>query len=416
MTVHDTSVPMLDIATAHRLARDLVTPITDTETLPLAAALGRIAGETVTARQALPARERSAMDGFALRLSDLSGTLVLPVAGTIAAGAPAPALPRGAALRIFTGALVPEGADAVVPVEDCTEEGTGEGTGEGETIRLSAPPKPRQHIRMRGSEQPLGGVLLRHGTRIAPQHIGLLAANGIASVTVLRAPRVALFSSGDELGGKGPEAIPDSNRPMLLALALSAGAEVDDLGILPDDLDAITERLRTLRDHADLILTSGAVSMGGRDHLRPALLAAGGSIEGWRVSLKPGKPVMFGKLGSTAVTGLPGNPLSAFTGFHLFVAAQLATLTDQPLTPLFAHEARAGFDWARKPGRAEVFPIRLSHGEIDGVPIVQRMGQGSSATLFPLAEADGLGFVPGETTNVGFGASLRWMPLAPRGI
>ncbi|SOC09117.1 molybdopterin molybdotransferase MoeA [Rhodobacter maris] len=406
MTVHDTSAPMLDIPAARRLACDLIKPLTVTETLALARSLGRIAAETVTSGRALPMRERSAMDGFALRLADLSNTLSLPVAGTIAAGAPAGDLPTGAALRIFTGALVPAGADCVVPVEDCTEEG--------ETIRLSARPKPGQHIRKVGSEQPLGGVLLRQGTRIAPQHIGLLAANGIARVRVLRVPRIALFSSGDELGGKGPAAIPDSNRPMLMALALAAGAEVDDLGILPDDLPAITARLTALAGRADIILTSGAVSMGGRDHLRPALEAAGGQIAGWRVALKPGKPVMFGTLGASVVTGLPGNPFSAFTGFHLFVAAQLATLTGQPLAPLFAQPARAGFDWVRKPGRAEVFPIRLSHGEIDGVPIVQRMGEGSSATLFPLAEADGLGFVPAETTKVSFGAALRFMPLGQR--
>ncbi|PYF10926.1 molybdopterin molybdotransferase [Rhodobacter viridis] len=407
MTAQDHSSPMLDIAAARALATSLVDPITETEDLPLAAALGRFCAETLHSTLALPRRARAAMDGFALRLSDLRDGQGLPIAGTIAAGAEAPDLPAGACLRIFTGALVPAGADAVLPVEDCTEEGA--------TLRLSRRPEPGENIRAPGSEQPAGGVLLRAHARIAPQHVGLLAANGITRLRVLRRPRVGVFSTGDELDAQSPDSLPDSNRPMLLALAAAAGAEVTDLGLLPDDLPAVTARLADLRGQ-DLILTSGAVSMGGRDHLRPALIAAGGRIDGWRVAIKPGKPILFGELGPAAITGLPGNPFSAFTGFHLFAAAQLATLTGQIPPLLFPLEARAGFDWSRKPGRGEVFPVRLAHGEIDGMPVLQRLGAGVSATLFPLAEAEGLAFVPAETSRVGFGARLRWMPFVHRGV
>jgi molybdopterin molybdotransferase len=407
MTAHDHLAPMLDIAAARALATSLLDPIVETEELLLPATLGRFCAQTVVARLALPRRARSAMDGFALRLSDLAEGQALPIAGTIAAGAEAPALPPGACLRIFTGALVPAGADAVLPVEDCVETGA--------MVHLSRRPEPGENIRAPGSEQPEGGVLLCAHARVAPHHIGLLAANGITRLRVLRRPRVGVFSSGDELDAQSPDHLPDSNRPMLLALAAAAGAEVTDLGLLPDELPAITARLAALNGQ-DLILTSGAVSMGGRDHLRSALVAAGGRIEGWRVAIKPGKPILFGQLGSAAFTGLPGNPFSAFTGFHLFAAAQLATLTSQTPPELFAREARAGFDWSRKPGRAEVFPVRLSPDEIDGGPVLQRLGVGTSATLFPLAEADGLAFVPAETRQIGRGARLNWMPFGQGGL
>ena len=396
---------MLDLDTARRLACGLVAPIGAGESLDLAQATGRTAATSLRAEIALPRSARSAMDGFALCTADLASGLTLPVAGTVAAGMPAPDLPRGTALRIFTGAQIPAGADAVVPVEEVTETGA--------SVQLASLPEAGAHIRSIGSEQPEGGLLLRRGTRVRAHHIGLLAANGVTQIEVVRRPRLAILSTGDELhppgeaGGSG-DRLPDVNRPMLIALAQGAGAEVDDHGILPDDPAATVEKLAALQGRYDLIVTSGAVSMGGRDHLRPALLAAGGEIDGWRVALKPGKPVLFGRLGPTAVTGLPGNPFSALVGFTLFVSAQIARLKGAVPAPLFHCAGRAGFDWSRKPGRAEIFPIRLGNREIDGLPVVHRLGEGSSATLFPLAEADGLGFVSAETARVGVGTPIGW--------
>lgn len=396
---------MLDLDTARRLACGLVAPIGAGESLDLAQATGRTAATSLRAEIALPRSARSAMDGFALCTADLASGLTLPVAGTVAAGMPAPDLPRGAALRIFTGAQIPAGADAVVPIEEITETGA--------SVQLASPPEAGAHIRAIGSEQPEGGLLLRRGTRVRAHHIGLLAANGVTQIEVVRRPRLAILSTGDELhppgGANGSgDRLPDVNRPMLIALAQGAGAEVDDHGILPDDPEATAEKLAALQGRYDLIVTSGAVSMGGRDHLRPALLAAGGEIDGWRVALKPGKPVMLGRLGPTAVTGLPGNPFSALVGFTLFVSAQIARLKGAVPAPLFHCAGRAGFDWHRKPGRAEIFPIRLGNREIDGLPVVHRLGEGSSATLFPLAEADGLGFVSAETARVGVGTPIGW--------
>ncbi|MEA5160253.1 gephyrin-like molybdotransferase Glp [Cereibacter johrii] len=405
MSAETTPPPMLDIEAASRLARALVSPIAEAETVPLAQAPGRVAARRIAAPRALPAADRSAMDGFALRAAD-PGEGTLPVAGTVAAGDPRRTLPEGASLRIFTGALLPEGADAVVPVEDCLEEGG--------RLRLRHPVKAGDHVRRAGSEQPEGGTLLRAGARVRPQHVGLLAANGIDRLAVVRRPRLGILSTGDELGrdGQGPEGIPDSNRPMLIALAQAAGAEVEDLGILPDDRDATVARLRALCGRHDLLVTSGAVSMGGRDHLRPALEAAGGTVEGWRVALKPGKPVLFGRLGPTAVTALPGHPLAAFVTFHLFVAAQIAQMLHAPWTPLFTEPARAGFDGSRKPGRAEVVPVRMGHGQLQGVPILRRLSEGGSGSLYPLAEADGLALIPSDIDRIRSGDRLLWHRFA----
>ncbi|WP_113911487.1 gephyrin-like molybdotransferase Glp [Roseovarius dicentrarchi] len=403
------AAPMMSVASALDRALAQVAPITDTQTVSLEHAPGRTTGASVCAAEALPFFENSAMDGFALRLSDLAGRCCLPVAGTVAAGDPPRDLPGGAALRIYTGAPLPKGADAVAMVEACIDKG--------DKVHFAAPPAPGDNIRRRGSEQDAGQVLLRANTRIAAHHIGLLAANGIAAVDVLRKPRVAVFSTGDELrsGPRAPGQIPDANRPMLLALARQAGADVTDLGILPDDVEATAAMLHGLGDAHDLIVSSGAVSMGGKDHIRAALTAAGGVVEGWRVALKPGKPVMFGRLRDAAFTGLPGNPFAVHVGFHMFVLPQLAQLLGARPAPFAPVPAIAGFDWTRKAGRAEVFPVRLNAYTPAGLPVLERLGRSVSATLLPLAGADGLAIVPPECSSISFGAPLMWRPLCPTG-
>lgn len=393
----------LDRAVARALER--ARPTGRVETLPLGEALGRYAARAVTAPGAMPFFDNSAMDGFALRLRDLAATDTLPVAGTIPAGAAPSVLPAGHALRIYTGAPLPEGADAVAMVENCTELADG--------VRFDHKPRPGDNIRRAGRDQPAGACLVAAGQRLGARHVGLLAANGITAVGVACRPRVGVFSTGDELaqGVRGPGGIHDANRPMLLALARAAGAEVTDLGILPDDLAATARAFAQLDDRFDLVLTSGAVSVGGRDHVRDALIAAGGTLDGWRVAIKPGKPVAFGRIGSAVVTGLPGNPLSAYVGFHLFAAPQIARLAGGT-APAFARvPARAGFAWTRKAGRAEVFPVRHVGYDPQGVPILDRLGNGISATLFPLAGADGLALVPAATEHVAPGQDLHWQPM-----
>lgn len=401
-------VPMLDVDTARRIALDLVGPVDAVQDMALARAAGCVAARDVTAPAAMPFFTNSALDGFALSTAGhTAGLLRLPIAATIAAGdAGQAALPAGSAVRIFTGAPVPQGADAVVALEDTREE-------DGHLI-LDALPESGSNLRLAGSDQPLGAVLLARGQKIAPHHIGLLAANGIGRVTVHRRPRVAVLSTGDELATGGPRGagqIHDANRPMLLALAEAAGADVIDAGVLPDEPAPLAACLADLAERADLVLTSGGVSMGGRDPIRPAFAAAGGEVAAWRVAVKPGKPVMFGRLGKTTFTGLPGNPLAAFVGFHLFAAPQIARLCGRSPAPFAAHQGRAAFFWRHRPGRQEVFPVRCLGTDGTGLPRLERLGNGVSATLFPLAEADGLATVPAETTEVVPGRMLQWHPF-----
>lgn len=393
---------LMSVARARDLALAEVQPITGRETCAPDQALGRVLAEALHAPVAMPLFDNSAMDGFALRCADLDGSDSLPIAGTVAAGDdPGPLIP-GMALRIYTGAPVPAGADAVAMVERCRELGG--------RVAFDAAPRPGDNIRRAGSDQARGERLIAAHTRLAPHHVGLMAANGIGRVAVVCRPRVAVFSTGDELrdGAVGPGQIPDANRPMLIALCREAGAEATDLGILPDDRDATRAALAGLGGRYELIVTSGAVSMGGRDHVRDALIDAGGRVNGWRVAVKPGKPVVFGRIGGAAFTGLPGNPFAAHTGFHLFVAAQIARLSGQHPAEFATVPARAGFDWSRSPGRAEVFAVRLGGYGDDGLPVLIRLGRGVSATLAPLAGADGLAMVAADCDRVEPGDRLHW--------
>ncbi len=400
---------MMSVADALHRALAQVTPITDKDTVPLADALGRTTATTIRAARAMPYFDNSAMDGFALRLADLEGRCCLPIDGTVAAGDARCKLPDGVAMRIYTGAPLPDGADTVVMREACIDKS--------HKVHFSCPPNLGDNIRRAGSDQAKGEVLLGTGVRMASRHIGLLAANGLRQIEVVRRPRVAVFSTGEEVttGPCGPGQIPDANRPLLCALLAQHGAEISDLGILPDDPVASTAHFAGLGTRFDLIVTSGAVSMGGKDHIREALTAAGGRISGWRVAIKPGKPVMFGTLGNAAFTGLPGNPFAVYVGFHLFVSAQLARMTGAEPTPFATTPACAGFDWQRKPGRAEVFPVRLGGYDAQGLPVLHRLGAGVSATLLPLGGADGLATVAADISAVKHGDRLNWHPFHSSG-
>lgn len=407
-TVSD-AAPMMCVTDAVDRAVAQVTPLVHTVSVPLNDAPGRTVAKAVRAAEAMPFFDNSAMDGFALRLADLQGRCCLPVAGTVAAGDAPRALPAGAALRIFTGAPLPSGADTVVMIEACLDKT--------HKVHVERLPDLGANIRRAGSDQQAGQELVAAGVRIAPHHIGLLAANGIDAITVVRRPRVAVFSTGDELcrGVRGAGQTHDANRPMLMALARQAGAEVTDLGILPDDVGATAAALADAGSNYDLVLSSGAVSMGGKDHIRDALVAAGGRVHGWRVALKPGKPVMFGTLGASILTGLPGNPFAAHVGFHVFVLPQIARLLGAHPASFAPVSAVAGFEWSRKAGRAEVFPVRLAGQTETGLPVLERLGHSVSATLLPLSVADGLAFVPAETSRIKTGAPLLWRPFCSAG-
>lgn len=412
-----TTPDLMSVDAAVARAVQAVTPIRDIQTIPLDRALGRTTATAVFAPDAMPFFDNSAMDGFALRVADLTGRCCLPVAGTVAAGDAPRALPEGAALRIYTGAPLPSGADVVVMLESCIDKT--------HKVHIAHAPTAGDNIRRAGSDQAMGQDLLRAGIRINAHHIGLLAANGVAEINVVRRPGVAVFSTGDELStemgtelntaGRAPGQIFDANRPMLIALARQAGADVTDLGIIADDLDLATVALNRANQGFDLILSSGAVSLGGKDHICDALVAAGGTVHGWRVALKPGKPVMFGTLGRAAFTGLPGNPFAVHVGFHMFALPQIARLLGADPAPFASVPAIAGFEWIRKPGRAEVFPVRLTGHDATGLPVLQRLGHSVSATLLPLSGADGLAIVPADTSQIRSGAPLFWRPFCQTG-
>jgi molybdopterin molybdotransferase len=378
----------LDDALAALLAT--VQPLAQHERVDTFDALGRVLAEDVRSQLDVPPADNTSMDGYALRTADVRQTgAVLRVAQRIPAGVVGTPLQPGTAARIFTGAQVPPGADAVVMQEQC-EAVPGDVLG---SVRVNTVPASGQWIRRRGEDVREGSVVLESGARLTPAAMGLAASVGAASLSVARRPRVALFSTGDELVMPGeplrPGAIYNSNRFTLRGLLQALGCEVTDLGIVPDKLDATREALRRAAQGSDLILTSGGVSVGEEDHLRPAVQAEG-RLDLWQIAIKPGKPLAFGEVrradGSHAwFMGLPGNPVSSFVTFVLLVRPVLLRLQGaRDLAPK-AVTLRADFEWSQPDKRREFLRVRLNErGGLDLFP------NQSSGVLTSAVWADGL--------------------------
>lgn len=389
-------------AAAHR--------ITATETLSTFDALGRVLAEDVRSALDVPPADNTSMDGYALRAADVpaAGT-VLRVAQRIPAGHVGQPLAAGTAARIFTGGQVPEGADAVVMQEQC-EAVPGEGLG---SVRVNTVPAPGQWIRRRAEDVAAGSAVLHAGERLTPQALGLAASVGAGQLTMLRQPRVAIFSTGDELVMPGeplrPGAIYNSNRYTLRGLAQAAGCTVTDFGIVPDRLDATRAALRDAALAHDLIVTSGGVSVGEEDHLKPAAMAEG-HIDHWQIAIKPGKPLAFGRIrrpdGSAALlVGLPGNPVSSFVTWLLAVSTVLRALQGmQPGLPR-PLPMRAAFDWPKPDKRREFLRVQINaEGELE------LFGNQSSGVLTSAVWADGLlDNPPGRAIRRG--DSVAYLPL-----
>lgn len=356
-------------------------PVRELDQVDTLAAAGRVLASSQHSSIALPPMDSATMDGYAVRAVDVSAPGVcLPVSQRIPAGSVGHALAPGSAARIFTGAPLPPGADAVVMQELCEPRG--------ETVRIDHRPRAGEAIRRAGEDIARGQQVLPAGIRLRPQHIALAAAVGLARLPVYRRLRVALFSTGSELVMPGeplpPGAIYNSNRYLLGALLAGLGCEITDLGIVPDNLEATRKALREAAERHDLILTSGGVSVGEEDHVKPAVEAEG-RLMMWKIAMKPGKPLAYGRVHGAAFIGLPGNPVSSFVTFLMMVRPFI--LTAQGVTEVAPQRVslRADFDWPRPDRRREFLRARMTEAGT-----VELFGNQGAAALQSTAWANGL--------------------------
>jgi len=381
-------------------------PLAETEAVDTLAAAGRVLAAAQSSGIDVPPLDNSAMDGYALRVADVPAAgACLPLSQRIPAGSVGVPLAAGTAARIFTGAPVPAGADAVVMQELCEHADGG--------VRINHRPRAGENIRRAGEDIRAGADVLAAGTRLRPQDVGLAASVGLARLTVFRRLRVAAFFTGDELAMPGealpPGGIYNSNRYTLRALLEALGCAVTDLGIVPDRLAATRAVLREAARDSDLILTSGGVSVGEEDHVKPAVEAEG-ALDLWKIAIKPGKPLAFGRVGSgeraAAFIGLPGNPVSAFVTFLMLVRPFVLRAQGAATTAPRALALRAAFDWPRPDPRREFLRVRIdAAGELSLFP------NQSSAVLTSCAWADGLVDNPAAQA-VARGDLVRFLPFS----
>ncbi|RFO98767.1 molybdopterin molybdenumtransferase MoeA [Rhodoferax lacus] len=400
----------LSEALAQLLAAAL--PVAGTQQVATLEADGRVLAADVVSALHVPPQDNSSMDGYALRVQDVGTPGVqMPVSQRIPAGsAGAPLLPQ-TVVRIFTGAPIPAGADAVVMQEDCALLPVQEG--DAARVQVNTAPQPGQWIRRAGEDVARGDVVLSRGQRLGPAELGLAASIGLDQLTVLRRPRVALFSTGDELVMPGtvapqdmpPGAIYNSNRFFLNSLLRRMGCEVTDFGIVPDKLDATVQALRDASAAHDVILTSGGVSVGEEDHIKPAVQTLG-QLDLWQIAIKPGKPFAKGTVGAAHFIGLPGNPVSSFVTFLLLVRPFLLRL--QGVTDVAPKGAsmRADFSWPRADKRQEFLRVRRNaQGGLD------LFANQSSGVLTSAVWGDGLVDNPAGQT-IAPGDTVRFISFA----
>ena len=409
--------PLMELDQALELLLGRVRPVNDSEMVSTFDAVGRVLAEPQYSSINVPPLDNSSMDGYAVRCADVTAVgTTLPVSQRIPAGAVGNPLAAGTAARIFTGAPVPAGADAIVMQEYVSFADAGGAFGQATFNEL---PKPGEWIRRAGEDIATGGEVLSRGTRLRPQEIGLAASVGLAALPVFRRIRVALFSTGDELVMPGnplpPGAIYNSNRFLLKGLLEQLGCTVIDFGIVPDKLEATRQALRKAagEDHADLILTSGGVSMGEEDHIKPAVEAEG-SLDHWLVNSKPGRPFAFGRVitagKESAFIGLPGNPVSSFVTFLLLVGPFIRKLQGMPVDVASALpvglKLQAGFDQAKADRRREFLRARIG---ADG--LLELFPNQSSGVLTSAAWANGLIDNPAGNA-IKLGDSVRFLPFS----
>ena len=358
--------------------------LTQTEAVPVELALGRVLAQPQVATISVPPLDNSAMDGYAVRAAECAPNVLLAVSQRIAAGQVGGVLAADSVARIFTGAPVPQGADAVVMQEQCTADGN--------KVRINHQPKPGENIRRAGEDIHPGDTILAAGTRLDAAAMGLAASVGLAALPVYRRLKVASFSTGDELVQPGTALragqIYNSNRYTLAGLVQGLGCEWLDLGSVPDTLAATLDALRCAAEMADVVITSGGVSVGEEDHVKAAVEQLG-KIDLWKVAMKPGKPLVYGRVGEADFIGLPGNPVSTLVTFVLFarpfLLRRMGVVDVLPKT----YRVTAAFDWAKPGERREFLRARLAVGE-EGVLQAQLFPNQSSGVLTSAVWADGL--------------------------
>ncbi|MFZ2081026.1 MAG: gephyrin-like molybdotransferase Glp [Xanthobacteraceae bacterium] len=407
--------PLLPVAEAEQLIAARVNPISGRQSVPLREALGRVLAADIIAPVNLPPFDNSAVDGYAVRGEDIDTAREqrLAIVDRVAAGhAAAHAVKSGEAVRIFTGAPMPAGADTVFMQEDCRTDGA----------HVIMPPGLSRgaNRRLAGEDIGVGTVALRAGRRLWAQDIALAAALGLTAVEVKRRVRVALFSTGDEIAEPGSPlagaTLYDSNRYLLAAAVARFGAEVTDLGILRDEPKTLALAIAAAAADHDLVLTSGGVSTGEADYVRSAVESIG-RIVFWRVAIKPGRPVAMGVIpgGETgeaaAFVGLPGNPVAVFVTFIRVVRPLLLRLAGALPEPLVAMPARAAFSYKKRKGRREYVRVALRAGA-DGVIDAVKYPQDGAGVLTSLTETDGLAELGEDVTNIEPGAMVGFLPYA----
>jgi molybdopterin molybdotransferase len=381
--------------------------VTAVEPLDTGQALGRVLAEPLTSRIDVPPWDNSAMDGYAVGSSGLHGGAGrLRVTQRIPAGGRARPLAPGTAARIFTGAPLPEGADAVVMQEACVRDG--------DWVRIDAAVAAGENVRRRGEDLRAGDRVLEPGRLLEAQHLGLAASLGLARLRVFRRLRVAIFSTGDELVMPGAQLAPgqiyNSNQFTLRGLVETLGCEVLNLGIVEDSFEATCAALSRAAQEADLVLASGGVSVGEEDHVKPAMERLG-MLELWQLAIRPGKPLAFGHIGATPFIGSPGNPVSLFVTFCLFARPFIRRMQGVvgDLTPL-SLRARADFDWPRAGVRREFARARLEPDD-DGQQRVRVHRSRSSGVLSSVTWANGLAVIP-ENQTLERGDMVEFIPFS----
>jgi len=373
-------------------------PVADVEQVPTLEAAGRVLARAQRSTMDVPPMDNSAMDGYAVRVADGAR---LRVAQKVMAGAVGKPLEPGTAARIFTGAPIPPGADAVVMQEHTKVDG--------ETVHLMRQPKAGEWVRRSASDIARGAEILAAGKRLAPQDTGLAASVGIGTLPVYRRLKLGLFFTGDELVMPGeplaPGRIYNSNRFTLRGLGAEFGCEVRDYGIVPDSLEATREVLRRAAKECDVIVTSGGVSVGDADFVKPAVEAEGELLM-WRIAMKPGRPLAFGRVGGAFFIGLPGNPVSSFVTFLVFVRPFLRRAQGMSSVEPRAIQVRADFDWPEPDPRREFLRVKWNaQGGLDLYPTQD------SAVLTSTAWADGLVDNPAQHP-IGKGDAVRFLPYS----